>query len=52
MAQPPQLHQKPTTEDAFVADRAVFWGRFTSFTKFATIAVAAIVLIVILIMKS
>ena len=29
----------PKIEDAFLADRTMFWTSFTSFTKFAIIAV-------------
>ena len=33
-------------EDAFVADRAMFWGRFTSFAKYAAIAISVVLLLV------
>ena len=32
----------PSIEDAFVADRVIFWARFTNFTKYAAIALAVL----------
>ena len=34
-----------STEDSFIADRAMFWQRFTSFTKYAVIAVVVLLLV-------
>jgi hypothetical protein len=34
----------PTIEQAFLADRAMFWNRFTGFTKWAVIAVAVLLI--------
>ena len=44
MALPPQNNPGPSIEDAFLADRAMFWTRFTGFTKGAVIAVVVLLL--------
>ncbi len=44
MAQQPQLHQKPSDADTFIADRAMFWSRFTTFMKFGILAVVILLL--------
>lgn len=44
MALPPQTSNGSSVEDAFLADRAMFWDRFTGFTKGAVIAVVLLLL--------
>lgn len=44
MALPPQNSPAPSVEDSFVADRAMFWHRFTGLTKGAVIAVTLLLL--------
>ena len=34
-------------DQAFVADRAMFWGRFTNFVKFGCIGIALLLLILL-----
>ncbi len=34
----------PNIEDAFTADRVIFWTRFTSFSKFAVIALVVLLM--------
>ncbi len=43
MALTPQ-NNGPSIEDAFLADRAMFWNRFTGFTKGAVIGVAVLLI--------
>ena len=43
MAQLPQT-PGPNIEDAFLADRAMFWNRFTGFTKGAVIAIVLLLI--------
>ena len=42
MAMIPQNSSQGSVEDTFVADRAMFWHRFTGFTKYAVIAIVAL----------
>ena len=44
MAQTPQPRTTPSAEEAFIADRAMFWQRFTTFTKGAVIAIVLLLL--------
>jgi len=47
MAQPPQqeVSTGPGIAEAFIADRQVFWHRFTNFTTGAIIAIAALLIL-------
>ena len=42
MSLPPQTSVSPSVEETFVADRAMFWNRFTGFTKGAVIAIVVL----------
>lgn len=35
----------PAIDDAFVADRQAFWGRFTGFVTYAAVAVAVLLVL-------
>ncbi len=35
-------------DQAFVADRAIFWGRFTSFVKFGCIGIVLLLLVLLI----
>lgn len=45
MALTPQTQPRPSVEDSFIADRAMFWNRFTGFTKGAVIALAILLVL-------
>ena len=45
MALPTQSQPSQPIEQAFVADRAKFWNRFTGFTKWGTVAVVVLLLL-------
>ena len=47
MAMTPHVETAPRIEESFVADRAVFWRRFTNFTKYAVMVVIALLLILL-----
>lgn len=42
MALSPQTQSSPSVEESFVADRAMFWNRFTGFTKWAVIVLVVL----------
>ena len=44
MALPPNTTTGSTIEDTFLADRAMFWTRFTSFTKGSVIAIVVLLI--------
>lgn len=42
MALTPQTQTRPSVEDSFIADRAMFWNRFTGFAKWVVIFLAGL----------
>jgi len=40
--EPKQSSPKPNIDETFIADRQIFWSRFTTFTMGAVIAVAVL----------
>ena len=43
-------HMVPKIEDAFLADRAMFWGRFTTFSKYAIGIIIVLLVLIYLVM--
>lgn len=45
MALSPQSNPSPSHDEAFVADRAMFWSRFTGFTKWSIIGLVVLLIL-------